>query len=203
VAVRVGGYTVSKAAVAHWTPIEAIISLELIPKGPIAAGMVPDPPSYANCIGFQRTLAASTPGATRTPSPRQLRQECEKRYDSVRTHVLNILINYGWLIEEAARHNIKLSDAEVKKRFQENIHIEFSNDAAFQQYLTRTGLTETDELLRFRGAMLSGLIYDKVFKHRPQAYPEYLLRWAAKTSCAPGYITQNCKEYKGPLTPGA
>jgi hypothetical protein len=155
--------------------------------------MVPDPPSYANCIGFQRTLAASTPGATRTPSPRQLRQECQKRYDSVRTHVLNILINYGWLIEEATRHNIKLSDAD-----QENIHIEFSNDAAFQQYLSRTGLTEADELLRFRGVMLSGLIYDKVFKHQPQAYPEYLLRWPPKPTAHPDTSPKTAKSTKDP-----
>jgi foldase protein PrsA len=195
----------SKEAVAHWTPIEAIISLELIPKGPIPKGMVPDPPSYSNCVGFQRTLAATAPGAKHTPSPVELKQECQKRYETVRTHILNILINYGWLNEEAAAHGIKLTDGEVQKRFKENIHIEFASPAAFQQYLTRTGLTEADEILRFKGAMLSGLIYEKIFKHQhnpQQAYPEYLLRWAAKTHCATGYITQNCKEYKGPLTPG-
>jgi foldase protein PrsA len=203
VAVRVGNYTVSKVAVAHWTPIEAIVSQELIPRGPVPKGMVPDPPDYSNCILYQRKLAERAPGAKHMPSLAQLKHECRKRYEAERAHILNFLIAYGWLREEAALHGLKVSDVEVRRRYKEHTRAEFS-DAAFHQYLARTGLTEADELLRVKNSLLATLVLEKVFNNQSnpkQAYPEFLLRWVAQTHCAPNYITPNCREYKGPLSP--
>jgi hypothetical protein len=204
VAARVGGYMVSKAAVAHWTPIEAILSQELIPKGPIPRGMVPDPPGYGNCIVYQRKIAenAAGPGG-RAPSVAQLKRECKQRYEGVRAHILNFLIAYGWLREEAAAHGLKVNDAEVSQRYRERTRAEFT-DVGFRQFLARTGLTEADEMLRFKDDLLVTQVVEKVFKRQPspqKAYPEFLLRWSKRTECAPGYVTPNCREYRGPLAP--
>lgn len=204
VAVEVGSYTVSRAAVAHWTPIEAILSQELQPKGPIPRGMVPDPPGYGDCVVYQRKIAANAagPGAP-AASPAQLKRECRKRYEGEREHILNFLIVYGWLREEAAAHGLKISDAEVNQRYEERTKAEFT-DVGFRQFLSRTGLTKADELLRFKDDMLLSAITEKVFKRQPdqqKAYVEFLLHWSKKTSCAPGYVTPDCKEYRGPLPP--
>jgi len=204
VAVQVGNYTVSKAEVAHWIPIEAIVSQEVIPKGPIPNGMVPDPPSYTNCLTYQRKVVLNTPGEKTAPTVPQLRRECRERYEHARSGVLNMLVIYGWLKEEAAAHGIKVSDAEAQQRFTETTSKEFKT-TTLQQYLTRTGLTSADELLRIKNNLLSTIALTRIFPHQPhpkQAYPEFTLHWVAKTHCAPEYITPNCKEYRGPHPPG-
>jgi len=204
VAVQVGHYTVSKAEVAHWIPIEAILAQEVIPKGPIPNGMIPDPPSYTNCLSYQRTIVLSIPGEKTTPTIPQLRRECRERYESARKSILSMLTIYGWLKEEAAAHGIKVSDAQAQQHFVETTSKEFKT-TSYQQYLTRTGLTSQDELLRIKNNLLATIALTKIFPHQPHpknAYPEFLLHWAAKTHCAPEYITPNCKEYKGTHTPG-
>ncbi len=206
VAVRVGNsYTVSKADVAHWVPIEAILSQEVVPKGPIPVGMVPDPPGYNNCLVYQRKLVLEKPGEKTIPSRSRLLRECKERYNNTRIHILNLLTVYGWLREEAAAHGYKVTDTQAQQRFTENTRPEFPTTAAYQQFLTRTGLTQADELWRVKNNMLSNIAVETIFPHQhslKQAYPEFLLRWAAKTSCAPEYITPNCKQYKGTQPPG-
>ena len=36
------------------------------------------------------------------------------------------------------------------------------------------------------------------FARKGEGFPK---KWIAKTSCSPGYVVPNCKEYKGPLPP--
>lgn len=209
VAIRVGGQVVSAAAVRHWVPIEAILSTEGVPKGPVPPGVVPDPPAYTACIGHLEVLAAAKPG-----TPKQgrdaLKKECEKNDASVREHILKILINDLWVRGEAAARHITVSDDEVRQRIRANLSAQFGNEAGFRKYLVYTGLTMGDELELYRKNLLSTKLLEKVLQRpgmtsqqRARAFAEFVTRWVAKTSCEPQYIVPDCKEYKGPIAPGS
>ena len=202
----VGDQVVTRAALDHWVPIEAVISRELNPQQPVPKGEVPDPPEFTACIAYTRTTAGTPRSGQASPTNAHLKRLCRERYESVRTHMLTILISFTWLNAESAAQDIKLSDDEVQKRFARFEHEEFGSDAAFRRYQKYTGANLADELLLTRMDLLSSKLEEKIIstKGTPGArtyYHDFPHRWAAKTSCSPGYIIPDCKQYKGPRPP--
>jgi foldase protein PrsA len=210
VAVQVGTRTISEAAVAHWTPIEAILATEVFPKGPVPKGVVPDPPNYTNCISYEKQLNASHADIEPKPGVAQLKTECQKRYHATRQHILDLLILYQWMLSEAAEKHMNITDQEAIADLKEHEHSQFTSPTAFQNYLAWTGLSMADEILRFKNNLLANKILKNVIgnprlnaEQRHRAYVGFIQKWVAKTNCNPRYIVPNCKQYKGPLPPGS
>jgi foldase protein PrsA len=208
VIVRVGGRSVSRAALDHWVPIEAIISRVPDPQQPVARGLVPDPPAYTACVAFMRATPPRLGGAQAGSTVAQLKSACQKRYEDVRGHMLRILITYAWTNAEAALQGVSVSDSEMKQRFDRFKREQFPTEAMFQKFLRYTGESLADELWLTRFDLLSTKIEKKILLKGGIAgatkyYKEFPKRWAAKTSCSPGYIIPNCKQYKGPQPPEA
>jgi hypothetical protein len=79
--------------------------------------------------------------------------------------------------------------------------------------MRNTGQTYRDELLRMRmdlysnelariaGAKAHAASQQAIYEAYLKATPAISRRWAAKTTCTPGYVTQNCSTYKGTLEP--
>ena len=207
-AVEVAGQTVSKATLEHWIPVEAIISREPIPKQPVPEGEVPDPPHYTACIAY---LKATTPQPTTgqaKPTTAQLKSQCQQHYEAVRRHMLEILISYAWTSAEATAQGITVSDHEVEQKFTQFKHEQYPTEAIFQKFLKYTGENLSDELLLVRFDMLSNRLEQKIIHQggiagATEFYREFPKRWAAKTSCNPGYVVPDCKQYKGSLPPEA
>lgn len=210
VAVRIGNRTISEATVAHWTPIEAILASEVFPSKPVPKGLVPDPPNYTHCITYQKTKAASEHGIKGELAREQLKQQCKKIEENARRHILDILILYNWLLGEAEQKNLTVTDQEALESLKAHEHTQFSNSKAFHQYLTYTGLTMNDELLRFKNNLLATKILNNIIQRTDQtpqqnhqAYTNFFKKWINQTNCAPKYTVPNCKQYKGPLPPGS
>lgn len=210
VAVRVGGRVISVAAVAHWVPIEAVLAFdEVFPRRSVPVGLVPDPPDYTSCIGYlQRSRSGSASGVRASRS--RLKRECAERYATARQHILDILIKYEWLLGEAAERGLSMSDAEAEREMQAHERSQFSSSAAFHRYLSSTGLTMSDELLRFKNNLLARRIVSNVLdakglglQQRRRAYAEFISKWVARTDCSPGYVIADCRQYKGSQPPGS
>ncbi len=208
VVIRVGSQSISAAVVRHWTPIEAILSTEGYPKGPVAKGVVPDPPAYTACIGHLEALANAKPGSPK-PQRVMLKRECKRQEAIVREHILSILITDLWVRGEAAAHHITASDEEARRRIRANLAAQFGNEAGFRKYLAYTGLTMGDELELYKKNLLTTKLLEKVLarpgmtaRQKTRAYAEFVTRWVARTSCEPKYLVPDCKQYKGPLAPG-
>jgi hypothetical protein len=210
VAVRIGDRTISEATVAHWTPIEAILSKEVFPSKPVPKGMAPDPPDYTDCIAYLKGKAAGEAVVSPKPTAAQLKQECRKDEVSSRQHILDILILYHWLLGEAERKGLTVTDQEAMESLKAHERTQFTSSDAFHRYLAYTGLTMSDELLRFKNNLLAAKILNHVIERegatpqqRRHNYTKFLKYWINKTDCAPGYIVPDCRQYKGPLPPGS
>jgi hypothetical protein len=201
VAVQIGSRTISKAAIEHWLPIETYITGHDIPKEPPPKGLIPDPPNYTACIGYERHLAEATRRAKLTVA--QLKSQCQRHWEYFRTRTINNLILNDWLLGETTERNIMVSDREARAAMARNVHHLFKTSADFHQYLNSTRQTEADELERTKTGLIASRFFTNVIlrKGGAAAYAAFLQKWVAKTDCAPDYVISDCKQYKGPLPP--
>jgi hypothetical protein len=205
VVARIDGHAITLPELGHWTEIEAVLAYETVPKKPVPAGVIPDPPSYAKCIAYLRTVEVLGQSPTRR-TPTQLKHQCEARREQLLRHVLDILITYYWLRGEAAERGLKVSPAEIE---QVRTRI-FPNEALYRRYLTLTGEAPADERLIIEKDLLdTKLLRLTEAKSRPttthqreqmliRAATSFTSKWKARTSCSASYVVAECKQYKGP-----
>jgi foldase protein PrsA len=129
-------------------------------RGGTAALPVPDPPNYANCVASLK--GQPTPKGTTKPSDAQLKKQCKQQYTQLKGQVMQFLIQAQWVQQEAANQNIKVSDAEVTRSFQDQKKQAFPTDAAYQKFLKTSGMTETDILFRVKLDTLQQKLTQKV-----------------------------------------
>jgi foldase protein PrsA len=125
-----------------------------------AALPVPDPPNYSSCVASLKGQAA--PKGTKKPTDAQLKKQCKQQYDQLKGQVMQFLIQAQWVQQEASNQGIKVSDAEVKRSFQDQKKQAFPNDKAYQRFLTTSGMTETDILYRVKLDTLQQKLTQKV-----------------------------------------
>jgi hypothetical protein len=116
------------------------------------------------------------------------------------------LISFLWMTAETRAHGVTATQGEVEREFERFRSEVYGTPAEFERYLKYTGETRADVLLISRINLLSTKLRNKLIKTEgiPGAsrfYRELPVRWAAKTSCAGGYIVPDCKQYKGPRAP--
>src|SRR5262249_24301013 len=75
-----------------------------------------------------------------------------------------LLISFKWIQGEAETLKVKVSDAEVKKSFDEQKKQSFPKDADYQKFLKTSGQTQEDILQRVKLDLLSNKIRDNVVK---------------------------------------
>jgi foldase protein PrsA len=164
--VNVNGTPVTTATFNHWMMVAANASSASTTTGAAAPkAVVPDPPTYKNCIAH---LEATTPKPAKgqpKPTAAQLKSECEQQYTSLKQTTLGFLISANWLIGEANEQGVKVSDAEVTKAFNKIKGQQFPSEAQFQKFLSSTGYTVSDLLLRVKLDELSTKIQQKITKN--------------------------------------
>ncbi|HEV7586207.1 MAG TPA: peptidyl-prolyl cis-trans isomerase [Solirubrobacteraceae bacterium] len=162
--VQVNGTAVTKDAFKHWMGIAATASSPT--AGSTSKPAIPEPPTYKACIAH---LQATTPAPAKgqaAPTTAQLKSQCEQQYKQLQQQVLGFLISSDWVIGEAAHLGVKLSDAEVHKQFQKIKSQQFPRPAEFEKFLTTTGQTTSDLLLRVKLNLLSSKIQEKIAKKK-------------------------------------
>ncbi len=159
--VSVDGKSITKDTFNHWMSVASASSSASAGAKPA----VPVPPNYTACIAQAATAAKATKGA-KTPSQKELKSQCETQYKSLQSEVLGFLISSSWVLGEASSLGVKVSDAEVKKQFEKIKTQQFPKAAEFQKFLSTSGQTVSDLLLRVKLNLLSSKIQQKIVKQK-------------------------------------
>jgi phosphatidylethanolamine-binding protein (PEBP) family uncharacterized protein len=131
---------------------------------------------------------------------------------------LGFLLTSQWVLGEAKARGVSVSDAEVRARFTQLAHQSFPKAGSLQKYFATSGETEADLLVRIKVELLAARIAAQVTAGKSVSQHSAILaafetafhsHWKALTSCKPGYVMEDCKQYSGkpenlaPTTPRA
>ena len=153
---EVDGTAIEKDTYDHWLGVAAKSG------GPDAK--VPVPPDYTDCIAQAKKTAAKPAEGQPKQTDADYKKQCEQQYNQLRDQVLGLLISFEWIEREAEDQGIKVTDAEVKKSFDEQKKQSFQKTADYEKFLKDSGQTNEDVMLRVRLDALSNKIRDKVTK---------------------------------------
>ena len=109
---------------------------------------VPDPPDFEKCVAAKKKLPV--PKGQQKPSDSTLKKQCETEYETLKSEVMQFLIQAEWVQQEADNQDVKVSDKQIKQSFEDQKKQAFPNDKAYQQFLKTSGMTEEDILFRVR-----------------------------------------------------
>jgi phosphatidylethanolamine-binding protein (PEBP) family uncharacterized protein len=169
----------SPAAAAEAASVSAANAVAIVAGVPIAKA------GYEHWLAVERKL-----GASGNPSHQ----------------ALGFLITSEWVLGEATARHIEVTEAEVKKRFTQLVHQSFPRAGSLQKYLAKSGETEADLLARIKVELLASHIAAHVTAGKSASQRSALLtgfernfqtHWKALTICNPGYVMEDCKQYKG------
>jgi hypothetical protein len=118
--------------------------------------------------------------------------------------MLDILITNYWTSGEGAERGLRVTASEVKQALQ----AQYPRRADLQRFLRLTGEHEADDLLNLRTNIMTSKIEQNVARPGgPGAKPseralaaflrQYPKKWRARTTCRPGYVVSECREYRG------
>ena len=154
----VDGEAIEKQEFTHWMTVAAKSS------GSQNAA-VPDPDAdYAKCVAAKRKATPAPAKGQPKVTDAQLKTQCKTEYEQLRNQVLQLLISFQWIQGEADAMGIKVSDAEVKKSFDEQKKQSFPKEEDYKKFIQQSGQTEEDILQRVKLDLLSNKIRDKVVK---------------------------------------
>jgi foldase protein PrsA len=121
---------------------------------------VPDPPEFTKCVAAKKKQ--ELPKGQKRAGDSQLKQQCEQEYDTLEREVMQFLIQAEWVQQEAEKRDVKVSEAEIKRSFEDQKKQAFPNDKAYQQFLETSGMSEEDILFRVRLDQLQQKLTQKV-----------------------------------------
>jgi foldase protein PrsA len=163
--VQVGSEPITKTAFEHWMGIAAEATNSSPTPG--AKPVIPVPPKYTACIQHLKATHPTVKGQAASTEA-QLKAQCEQQYKSTQQEVLGFLISSSWVLNEANSLGVKVSDKEIKKKFEQLKTQEFPKPAEFEKFLASSGQTVSDLLLRVKLNALSQKIQQKVVKGKNQ-----------------------------------
>jgi len=125
-----------------------------------ASTVAPDPPNFTKCIaaGQQQPVPPGSP----KPNAEQLKATCKQQFDSTKDQVMQFLIQAEWIQQEAEERDVKVSDTEVKKQFEDQKKQSFPKEKDYQKFLKESGMTENDILFQVRLDVLQNKLRTKI-----------------------------------------
>lgn len=189
---KIGSETISKKTFDHWLNVTAKGQVtQVVPPVELAA---PDPPSFKNCIAQKKQLAAAQADGQPAPADAGLKAQCESEYKAVGRAVMSFLINAAWTEAEAADRGVKVSDAEVKKEFDQQRAQNFPKEGDYQQYLKMTGSTPEDQLYRLKIQDLNTKLRENVAGSAGQVTPAQIAAYYNKNKGA--FAVAETRDYR-------
>ena len=123
---------------------------------------------------------------------------------ALKDKVMSFLLTSEWVLGEASAQGVNVSEAEVQKRLGEVQKKQFKQPGELQKYLAKNHETMADLLLRVKLELIESAISRKVTAAKHTAaekkaalasfQAQFQSKWKAKTSCAAGYVTEDCKQ---------
>jgi foldase protein PrsA len=164
--VQVGGNPITKATYEHWLSVAAASSSAAAPGQTAPKPVIPDPPNYTACIAHLEATAPKPAKGQPKPTAAQLKTQCEQQNKALQQQVLGFLISSAWVLGEAESQGVHVSDAEVKKQFEQIKNQQFPKAEEFKKFLASSGQSVSDLLLRVKLNLLSSKIQQKVSKEK-------------------------------------
>jgi foldase protein PrsA len=124
------------------------------------AAAAPDPPSFEKCVATKKKQPL--PKGQQKPSDATLKKQCETEYDTLKTEVMQFLVQAAWVEQEAADQDVKVSDKEIEQSFADQKKQAFPNDKAYQEFLKTSGMSEEDILFRVKLDQLQQKLTEKI-----------------------------------------
>nr|WP_308213583.1 peptidyl-prolyl cis-trans isomerase [Solirubrobacter phytolaccae] len=154
----VDGEAIDKKEFTHWMTVAAKSTGQ-------ANAAVPDPEAdYKKCIAAKRKATPAPAKGQPKVTDDQLKTQCKQEYEQLRSQVMQLLISFQWIQGEAGSLDVKVTDAEVKKSFNEQKKQSFPKEEDYKKFIATSGQTEADILQRVKLDLLSNKIRDKVVK---------------------------------------
>jgi len=163
--VSVDGKPITKPTFNHWMGV-ATASTSTSAEGGSSKPVIPEPPKYTACIAHLEATAPKPAKGQPPPTRAQLKSQCETQYKSLLQEVLGFLISASWVEGEAAALGVKVSDKDVKKRFNQIKEQQFPKAGELEKLLATSGQTVSDLLLRVKGNLLAQKIQQKIVKSK-------------------------------------
>jgi foldase protein PrsA len=160
--VQVNGNSITKSTFDHWMGVATVSS----GAAPGTKPVIPEPPNFTACIAHLAATAPKPAKGQPAPTTATLKSQCQAQYKSLQQEVLGFLISSEWVLGEAGSLGVKLSDAEVQKQFTKIKSQQFPKPAEFEKFLSSSGQTISDLLLRVKLNLLSTKIQQKIAKSK-------------------------------------
>jgi foldase protein PrsA len=139
--------------------------------------VAPDPPDFKKCVAGLQKAAGKGAGKQ---SNAALKKQCKTQYDQLKGEVMQFLIQAQWVQQEAADRDVKVSDAEVKKSFEDQKKQAFPKDADYKKFLKDSGMKEEDILFRVKLDQLQTKLTQKVTKSKVKITDADVAQYYAK-----------------------
>ena len=165
---KVDDEVIEKRTFDRWMQIAAISS-QGPPQGAARPKVsIPQPPDFAECVAQRKKTSPKPAKGQPQPKESDLKAQCKQEYEGLRDQVMQLLIQNEWVAGEAEEQGVKVSDAEVRKAFEEQKKQSFPKPADYQNFLRTSGFTEEDILFRVRLEQLSNKLREKIVKGKDQ-----------------------------------
>lgn len=162
----VDGDAISLAEFAHW--------LEIAGRSGGQMGVAPhDAPQFIRCIAAKRKGLPTHKSATRA----QLKRQCASEYRAMVEQVMQLLISFRWIGDEAAAQGVAVSTEEVARTFKEQKRASFPKRGDYVAFLKRSGQTRADILMRVELDLLSNKLRERVGRGRAPVTDEEVARY--------------------------
>jgi foldase protein PrsA len=161
---KVDDELITKKSFDHWMNVAAISAQGPAQGGKAPKAQIPDAPEYTQCVANKKKTAPKPAKGQPKPKDSDFKAQCKQEYEGLRDQVMQLLIQNQWVTGEAKEQNVKVSDAEVKKQFEQQKKQSFPKEKDYQEFLKTSGFTEEDVLFRVRLEQLSNKLREKVTK---------------------------------------
>jgi hypothetical protein len=202
--------TISKATLNHW--MRALSSGDY--RQNLAAiapqGLVAEPADYPECARAAKRIVPRAGNGQLKLTDAQIGQKCRELYAAVKAQALSFLISVEWTVAEGEELGVHVTNALVEKEYARYRKEAFKTDTEFRKYISERGWTVSDMLYRYKRSLLTSKILPKFQEKVKQAgggerayFKLALERYRqliSRTSCKPGYVVPECKEYREPAT---
>jgi foldase protein PrsA len=161
---KVDDETITKATFDHWMKIAAISAQGPATGDAAPAVKIPVPPDFKDCVAEKKKTAPKPPKGQPKTTDDQFKAQCKQEYEGLRDQVMQLLIQEKWVRGEAEEQDVKVTEEEVKKAFEEQKKQSFPKKGDYEKFLKTSGFTEEDILFRVRLEQLSNKLREKVVK---------------------------------------
>ena len=168
---KVGDATITKQEFDKWLKTAATGQAQG------GAASVPDPPTFRKCIDAKQKQPQLGGGR---PSESQLRTQCRQEYDQLKGEVMQFLIQAEWVQQEAEEQGVRVSEAEVRRSFEDQKKQAFPKEKGYRDFLRTSGMTEQDILFRVRLDTLQQKLTQKVTERSSRVTDQDVRRYYEK-----------------------